>query len=136
MGDGGDEALELLASAVRLLVACRYPWEDIELIAAQAWSYLERVLRRLGSDAAPLLAQRDSVAEVRKMGRLERAHVLGVLMYLAHVYVEDERCPTKYWHERVFNRYCDMGTLHSAVLGLFGDYLGYILRVEEADLDR
>lgn len=115
-------ATKLVSKAVHLLLACGYPWEDVELIGAQASSYMERLLKGLRETGRP------------EMELMERAHVLCLLMYLSHTYVEDEHCPAKYWHQRLFVSYCNMRTMNAAVLSLLQN-LGYKLRVEQTELE-
>lgn len=117
--EGAAAAAQLVAKAIRLLVKCRYPWEDIEAIAALASAYLERLIN----------------TSLKSMELLEMANVLTLSLYMAHTYAEDEHCPLIHWHRNLFRRYCDLSTLKSAMIAVFRK-LDFKLRVDEPELER
>jgi len=117
-----DRAIRLLFRCLRLLHLCGYPRQDIEVLVAQASVYLREVA---------LGMRRDGDYE---MGLTETIHVLCVLIYIAHAYCEDHNCPLHIWHKHLFQRYCTLRTLNSAVVGLL-ERLQFRLRVESGDLE-
>lgn len=119
-----EQCLTLIGLAMKLLRRCGYPVEDVLSIAAHASAYLDQVL-------LSLLRQKNSP----RMKLMELAQVFCLLLYLAHVYVEDEHCQLVTWHKWLSRKYCDLSTLNSAVLSIM-DTLNFSLRVEEADLSR
>lgn len=117
-----DRALRLLFRCLRFLRLCGYPDEDIEVIVAQASAYMR--------DIAPSL-QKEGQAN---MGLTETVHIMGVLIYLAHVYCEDQTCSVRVWHQTLFQRYCTLRTLNAAILMLL-ERLHFQLRVEQRELE-
>lgn len=120
-----EPCLKLILLALKLLKRCGYPKEDVVLIAAHATAYLEKVFATLqqGKPGRP------------KMELVELAQVFCLLLYLAHVHVEDEHCQLEHWHKWLSRNYCDLSTLNSAVLSIL-ETLQFTLRVEDTDLDR
>lgn len=114
-------AVRLLLRCLRLLHLCGYPQADIEVMVAHASSYLKELLTTLAKTGQ------------QPMGLQEITHVLCLLIYLAHSYVEDQTCPLRVWHQHLFKRYCDLATLNAAVLRLL-EQMAYVLRVSPAEL--
>lgn len=119
-----EPCLKQMLIALKLLRRCGYPPDNVVLIAAHATAYLDNVL-------AALQQMRDRP----KMELVELAQVFCLLLYLAHVHVEDEHCQLEHWHKWLSRSYCDLPTLNSAVLSIL-ETLQFTLRVEDTDLDR
>lgn len=114
-------AVRLLLHCFRLLHLCGYPREDIEVVVAQASSYLQSIAAGMEREGQP------------EMGLTETAHIVCVLIYVAHAYSEDQTCPLHVWHAHLFRRYCTMQTLNTAVVGLL-ERLQFRLRVEQEEM--
>jgi len=111
-----QESAKLLLRCVRFLKSCGYHIEDVCLILAHSNIYFLDVCQKCG-----------------KMPHNEAVHIIMVLMYMAHAYVQDEHCPLHVWHEYLFRSYCKLATLDKALYSMM-KMRGYILRVDEADV--
>jgi len=85
---------------IRMLVACQYDIEDVELVFALALTNL-RTAR-----SAKLLEQ---------MGVQEKMLVAILHVYCAHSLVFDEFAPLSIWHEWLFIPFCNMATMSAAL---------------------
>lgn len=116
-----EAAVKLVLEGLRLLHLCKYPNEDIQVVVAHASSYLMQLMGHMKEAGQP------------EMGLTEITHVFVLLLYLAHSFCEDETCPISVWHERLFQKYCDLATLNDALMRLMRK-LAFTLRVSEEDL--
>merc|ERR1719387_2214824 len=67
------------------------------------------------------------------MGPGEVGYVLAIAIFLGHTHVEDETCPLRVWHQRLFQDYCSLRTLSAAVMKLM-ETRGYTLRIGDKQL--
>jgi len=129
----GQAAVQLVLQAVRLLHLCKYPNSDIELIVAHASVYLQSLLDQQTTRESSVGTPPE--AQAPKMELMEIAHIFVLMVYLAHSFVEDETCPIKIWHQRLFLKYCDFATLNKALMQLM-QRLAFALRVSEEELEK
>eukprot|EP00971_Amphidinium_carterae_P084049 1663507-Amphidinium_carterae.1 len=92
-----------------------------EVILAHASFYLRDLLEQLASDGLP------------EMALSELVHVLCILVYVAHTYVQDHTCAIQHWHKYLFRQYCSLKTLNTAVIGLL-QRIQFRLRLPPAEL--
>lgn len=109
-------SVRLILKCLRLLRACHYASDDIEVIIAHALCYVEDV---------KIVSQREGVAD---MPIVEASYVFCVLVFLAHSHTQDQNRPLKIWHKHLFRNYCELKVLNCAVMGLM-EKLRYNLRV-------
>ncbi|CAE7418878.1 unnamed protein product [Symbiodinium natans] len=85
--------------SIRLLRACSFCGNDIELTLAYACVYFRRVLPSL----------------IHRVGNTEAVHIIVLLIYIAHSFVLDESCPMGEWHKYVFKKYCSVKKMDAAL---------------------
>jgi len=115
--DFNGDCVKILLRALKLLHLCDYSAEDICSTLAHASHYFLATYSICGKSMDPS----------------EVSHILVLLMFLAHVYVQDETCPLKVWHQHLFRKYCPLKTLNAAVIRLM-DIRDHVLRVPSSDL--
>ncbi|CAK0821638.1 unnamed protein product [Prorocentrum cordatum] len=60
----------------------------------------------------------------------ETAHVVMLLVFLAHCFVLDENCPLRCWQKYIFRKYCTLKVLDAATFRIF-QMRDFRLRVSE-----
>mmetsp|Transcript_85528 Transcript_85528/g.135634 ORF Transcript_85528/g.135634 Transcript_85528/m.135634 type:complete len:223 (+) Transcript_85528:95-763(+) len=88
---------------IKLLQACHYCSHDIVLCFSYACSYAGRVF--------PLMAG--------LLGDAEAVHICILLVFLAHSFILDETCPMREWHKHIFQRYCSLKKMDTALFNVF-----------------
>lgn len=116
--DVNGDSVKILLRAMKLLHLCDYSAEDICSTLAHASYYFLETFSVCGKD----------------MDLSEIGHVLVTLMFIAHVFVQDETCPLKVWHQHLFRRYCPLRTLNAAVMRLM-HLRSHILRLPDKELN-
>merc|ERR1719245_678433 len=53
------------------------------------------------------------------MSSQELAHVVVLLIFVAHSFVLDETCPLRCWQKYIFRKYCTLKVLDAALFKLF-----------------
>lgn len=88
---------------IKLLQACHFCSHDIVLCFSYACSYAGRVF--------PLMAG--------VLGDAEAVHICILLVFLAHSFILDETCPMREWHKHIFQRYCSLKKMDTALFSVF-----------------
>lgn len=102
--------------AIRLLHLCEYEYTDVVLVLAHASVYFRSTFAAVG----------------HRMGEHEAAHVLVLLIYLAHSFILDISCPLRCWQKHIFRKYCTLKVLDAALFRLF-KMRKFLLRVTESE---
>jgi len=94
-----ERAVRSLLRCLKLLHACSYTGEEIEVFVAHASSYLFAVVaaRRVAGQA--------------ELGLQELVHTICVLMYIAHAHCHDFSCKLSHWNRYVFRQPCTCTTI-------------------------
>jgi len=103
--------------AVRLLHLCNYDYADVVLVLAYASVYFRNTFSTIGSE----------------MSATESAHVVVLLIFLAHVFLLDETCPLRIWQKHIFRQYCTIKVLNAALFRVFQMRPGLSLRVSDEE---
>lgn len=98
-----DGLYKCVLQGVRLLHQCGYDYADVILVLAYASVYFRGAFASIG----------------KKMSPNEAAHVVVLLIYLAHAFLLDETCPLRIWQKHIFRKYCTLKVLDSALFRLF-----------------
>lgn len=114
----GDSARHLLRS-LEMLRRCGYAIEDIRIMVSMATVYFNDTYHRKGLF----------------MDCSELKYVLVLALFVAHCFVEDEMCPLATWHKWLFQSYCTLQELNSAVLRLC-TLRDFRLRIDDDELFR
>merc|ERR1719217_1640884 len=101
---------------VRLMHLCDYDYADVVLVLAYASVYFRSTFSSIG----------------KKMSPNEAAHVVVLLIYLAHAFLLDETCPLRIWQKHIFRKYCTLKVLDAALFRLF-QMQGFQLRISEEE---
>jgi len=115
--DVNGDCVKILLRAMKLLHLCDYSAEDICSTLAHASYYFLETFSICG----------------KNMDLSEIGHVLVCLIFIAHVYVQDETCPLHVWHQHLFRKYCPLRTLNAAVMRLL-HLRDHMLRLPDKDL--
>jgi len=102
---------------VRLLHLCNYDYADVVLVLAYASVYFRNTFSTIGSE----------------MSATESAHVVVLLIFLAHVFLLDETCPLRIWQKHIFRQYCTIKVLNAALFRVFQMRPGLSLRVSDEE---
>lgn len=123
--EADDEAVQRLGKPLkrcfRLLHACLFGVEDLELMAAHACVYFDVLVNQLRAACQQVYAA-------------ELIYIYCILLFIAHSYVEDRNCPLRYWHRCAFKNYCELKTLNAAIMETMRK-LDYKLRVSPEELE-
>jgi len=103
--------------AVRLLHLCNYDYADVVLVLAYASVYFGNTFNSIGTEMSPT----------------ESAHVVVLLIFLAHVFLLDETCPLRIWQKHIFRQYCTLKVLNAALLRVFAMRPGWSLRITDEE---
>lgn len=103
--------------AVRLLHLCNYEYADVVLVLAYASVYFRNCYATIGSEMSPT----------------ESAHVVVLLIFLAHVFLLDETCPLRIWQKHIFRQYCTLKVLNAALFRVFQMRPGLSLRITDEE---
>jgi len=103
--------------AVRLLHLCNYDYADVVLVLAYASVYFRNTFNSIGSEMSPT----------------ESAHVVVLLIFLAHVFLLDETCPLRIWQKHIFRQYCTLKVLNAALFRVFQMRPGLSLRITDEE---
>lgn len=106
-----------ILQAVRLLHLCNYDYADVVLVLAYASVYFRNTFTTIGSEMSPT----------------ESAHVVVLLIFLAHVFLLDETCPLRIWQKHIFRQYCTIKVLNAALFRVFQMRPGLSLRVSDEE---
>lgn len=102
---------------VRLMHLCDYDYADVVLVLAYASVYFRSTFSSIG----------------KKMSPNEAAHVVVLLIYLAHAFLLDETCPLRIWQKHIFRKYCTLKVLDAALFRLFQMRPGFKLRISDEE---
>lgn len=103
--------------AVRLLHLCNFDYADVVLVLAYASVYFRNTFNSIGSEMSPT----------------ESAHVVVLLIFLAHVFLLDETCPLRIWQKHIFRQYCTLKVLNAALFRVFQMRPGLSLRITDEE---
>jgi len=98
-----DSLYKIVLQGVRLMHLCDYHYSDVVLTLAYASVYFRIIHRSIGA----------------AMSGPETAHVVVLLIFLAHSFVLDECCPLRCWQKYIFRKYCTVKVLDAALFKLF-----------------
>jgi hypothetical protein len=98
-----DGLYKCVLQGVRLMHLCDYDYADVVLVLAYASVYFRSTFASIG----------------KKMSPNEAAHVVVLLIYLAHAFLLDETCPLRIWQKHIFRKYCTLKVLDAALFRLF-----------------
>lgn len=115
----GEPLCRMVLQGVRLMHLCGYDYSDVVLVLAHASVYFGGVLDTLGD----------------RMSADETAHVVMLLVFLAHCFVLDENCPLRVWQKYIFRKYCTLKVLDAATFRIF-QMRDFRLLVSEAEVRR
>jgi hypothetical protein len=93
-------ACRVLLTAMRMLTACSYDMDDIEVVFAHALTSAR------SEGVAKLLA---------RMGQQEKVLVSVLILYLTHSLVLDEFVHFRVWHQWMLEPFCSLRTASSAL---------------------
>lgn len=113
-----DAMFARIARSLLFLSKCGYSTADICCVVAHATVYFSYAFRKRG----------------QQMDALEIANVFVLALFVAHSYVLDETASLKTWHSSLFNDYCTLPELDSAVVRVFR-FCGFKLRLEDGILE-
>jgi len=111
-----DEIHRTVLQGVRLMHLCHYDYSDLVLTLAYASVYFQSTCQVIG----------------HRMSGQEAAHVVVLLIFLAHTFVIDETCPLRYWQKFVFRKYCTLKVLDQALFRIF-QMRDFRLRISDED---
>lgn len=114
-----DVFIIMLFRSTKLLHRCGYHSQDIVTLGSHAVVY-----------AVDVMAQ-----HLGTMDWTEAANMVGLQFFLAQTYLMDEQCPLGTWHKHIFQQYCSLQVLCTAVMQLLRSR-NYILRLPETGLSR
>jgi len=112
----GEPLCRMVLQGVRLMHLCGYDYSDVVVVLAHASVYFKGVLVTLGD----------------RMTADETAHVVMLLVFLAHCFVLDENCPLRCWQKYIFRKYCTLKVLDAATFRIF-QMRDFRLRVSEQE---
>lgn len=108
-----DGLYKCVLQGVRLMHLCDYDYADVVLVLGYATVYFRSTFSSIG----------------KKMSPNEAAHVVVLLIYLAHGFLLDETCPLRIWQKHIFRKYCTLKVLDAALFRLFQMRPGFKLRI-------
>jgi len=112
-----DGLYKCVLQGVRLMHLCDYDYADVVLVLGYATVYFRSTFSSIG----------------KKMSPNEAAHVVVLLIYLAHGFLLDETCPLRIWQKHIFRKYCTLKVLDAALFRLFQMRPGFKLRISEEE---
>lgn len=111
-----DLFYKTVLQGVRLMHLCDFNYSDLVVTLAYASNYFRSTFVAIGD----------------MMSGPEAAHVVTLLIFLAHCFVLDETCPLRCWQRYIFRKYCTLKVLDAALYRLF--YLrGFRLQLSEEE---
>jgi len=112
-----DGVYKCVLQGVRLMHLCDYDYADVVLVLGYATVYFRSTFSSIG----------------KKMSPNEAAHVVVLLIYLAHSFLLDETCPLRIWQKHIFRKYCTLKVLDAALFRLFQMRPGFKLRISDEE---
>lgn len=112
-----DGLYKCVLQGVRLMHLCDYDYADVVLVLGYATVYFRTTFSSIG----------------KKMSPNEAAHVVVLLIYLAHAFLLDETCPLRIWQKHIFRKYCTLKVLDAALFRLFQMRPGFKLRISDEE---
>jgi len=112
-----DGVYKAVLQGVRLMHLCDYDYADVVLVLGYASVYFRSTFNSIG----------------KKMSPNEAAHVVVLLIYLAHAFLLDETCPLRIWQKHIFRKYCTLKVLDAALFRLFQMRPGFKLRISDEE---
>lgn len=112
-----DGVYKTVLQGVRLMHLCDYDYADVVLVLGYATVYFRSTFSSIG----------------KKMSPNEAAHVVVLLIYLAHAFLLDETCPLRIWQKHIFRKYCTLKVLDAALFRLFQMRPGFKLRISDEE---
>lgn len=114
-----EELYRKVLKGIRLMHSCDFNYSDVVVTLAYASVYFAGTYAAIGGS----------------MSVSEAAHVVVLLIFLAHSFVLDETCPLRYWQRNIFRNYCTLKVLDAALFRLFEMRL-FVLRVPQDEEKR
>lgn len=112
-----DGLYKCVLQGVRLMHLCDYDYADVVLVLGYASVYFRSTFSSIG----------------KKMSPNEAAHVVVLLIYLAHAFLLDETCPLRIWQKHIFRKYCTLKVLDAALFRLFQMRPSFKLRISDEE---
>jgi hypothetical protein len=122
-----DGLYKCVLQGVRLMHLCDYDYADVVLVLAYASVYFRSTFTSIGKKNKAENKGR------KEMSPNEAAHVVVLLIYLAHAFLLDETCPLRIWQKHIFRKYCTLKVLDAALFRLFQMRPGYKLRISDEE---